>query len=53
MMIDERVLQEVERIEEWDPDVVVDAFGITTEELMAVPMFYSRAIAWAKENVGE
>ena len=49
----ERQLEELTKMEQWDPDALVDALGITTEELLAIGMFYGRAIEWIEENVGE
>ena len=47
-MEDWRVIEELERMEEWDPDAVCDALNISTEEL--IEKFYGRAIRWIREN---
>lgn len=49
----ERQLEEVAKLEQWDADALCDALNITSEELIAIPMFYQRAIHWVEDNVGE
>ena len=48
MMEEWRIAEELERMEEWDPDAVCDALNIRSEEL--VGRFLDRAINWIREN---
>lgn len=43
-----RVLEELERMREWDPDAICDALNITSDEL--VDSYLGRAVDWIKEN---
>lgn len=45
-----RLSQHIEMMREWDPDSVLDALNISTEELLEVPEFLRRAIDWIEEN---
>lgn len=53
MKLTGNILLQLQAMEEWDPDALLDALGITSEELMAVPSFYARAAQWAEENTGD
>lgn len=48
-----RVMEELERMHEWDTDAVVDALNITTEELLAIQRFLHRAVDWIEDNFDE
>lgn len=43
-----RVLEEIDRMKQWDADAVCDALNLTSEEL--VEQFLLRAIHWIEEN---
>ena len=45
-----RIIEELERLHEWDPDAVCDALNITTSELLDHPVFIHRAVKWIREN---
>ena len=45
-----RVMEELEFLEEWDPDAICDVLNITSVELLNVPSFQARAIRWIEEN---
>lgn len=47
-MDDWRVIEELDRMREWDPDAICDALNISSEEL--VDGFLTRAVHWIKEN---
>lgn len=43
------VEDKLETLAEWDADALLDALGITAEELLAVPEFKIRAIFYIEE----
>ena len=47
----DRYLEELERMQEWDADALVDTLDITSEELLEVTVFRHRALDWIKENI--
>ncbi len=44
------VEDKLETLAEWDADALLDALGITTEDLLEVPEFKARAMTWIEEN---
>ena len=49
--MDSLVENELETLAEWDADALLDALGITTEDLLAVPEFNARAVKWIESNL--
>ena len=45
-----KMLVHLSMLMEWDPDAIVDALDITTEELLDIPEFQARAMQWIEEN---
>ena len=45
-----KMMVHVTMMQEWDPDAIVDALDITTEELLNVPEFLDRAMDWIEDN---
>ena len=43
-----RVTEELDKMKEWDPDAVVDALNLSSEEL--VDKFVYRALEWIEDN---
>ena len=41
---------QLEVMEEWDADALVDTLGITTEEILRIPEFKNRAKQWITDN---
>ena len=41
---------ELETLAWWDVEALVECLGISTEEILAVPEFHTRAVAWIEEN---
>jgi len=48
-----RVIEELDRMREWDADALCDSLNITTEELLEIPWVLPRALTWIEENIGE
>ena len=47
-MDDWRVIEELDRMKEWDPDAVCDALNLTSHEI--INAFMARAIYWIRDN---
>ena len=43
-----RVIEELEKMRQWDADAVCDTLNISAEEL--VEQFLDRALVWIKDN---
>lgn len=50
-MDDWRILDELDRMREWDTDTLVDTLNITPTEILCYSEFLERAINWIEENM--
>jgi hypothetical protein len=44
------VEERLDVLSEWDADALLDALGITSQEILDVPKFKNRAKQWIEEN---
>ena len=49
-MEDWRVVEELDRMREWDTDALCDTLNITPTEILCYQEFLSRAINWIEDN---
>ena len=43
-----RMIEELDKMRDWDADALCDTLNVTSEEL--IELFLDRAIKWVKEN---
>ena len=49
-LVSNYVEEQLDILADWDADAVLDALGISTRDLLAIPEFRNRAEQWIKDN---